>query len=66
MNFSFDVELILSSPKPLSLKIDWGSLVGVHLLQIVFPTEMAVPRATLRLSPLNSALLVCDMQEKFR
>nr|CDP96096.1 BMA-MARB-1, isoform a [Brugia malayi] len=26
---------------------------------------MAVPRATLRLSPLNSALLVCDMQEKF-
>ncbi|VIO98618.1 Uncharacterized protein BM_BM3842 [Brugia malayi] len=27
---------------------------------------MAVPRATLRLSPLNSALLVCDMQEKFR
>lgn len=50
----------------MSLKIDWGSLVGVHLLQIVFPTEMAVPRATLRLSPLNSALLVCDMQEKFR
>ncbi|KAK6108493.1 Isochorismatase family protein [Brugia pahangi] len=27
---------------------------------------MAVPRATLRLSPLNSALLVCDIQEKFR
>ncbi|EJW88124.1 isochorismatase [Wuchereria bancrofti] len=27
---------------------------------------MAVPRAALRLSPLNSALLICDIQEKFR